>query len=167
MPLTYKITSNNYVKTDITQDALQKTLIVIDLVVVIGLVLFIIKYKLRGLIACIAYIGFMAMDLLIIRYTNTQISIESLVAAIIILAINYTLTFRVLKIQEQDKEKRKLLYNSEAKSWIIKLLPVFIISIIFVFIKWAKIATFGMFMFWGILLSVIYTYLLTRDMIDK
>lgn len=160
MPLTYKVSANNYIKTDITQNSIQKVIIVIGIIILIGLVIYIIKYKLKGLIAAIAYIGFIALYLLIIRYTNVEVTMESITASVIIFIINYILTYSLLNKKEDKINVDKL------KSWIMRLLPIFVISIVFVFIKWTKITTFGMNMFWGILLSIIYSYLLTRDMLD-
>ena len=67
--------------------------------------------------------------------------------------------YRLLKAESTSSD--------EIKSWIIKLIPIFIISVIFVFIRWNAISTFGMFMFWGIVLSIVYNALLTRDMIKE
>lgn len=166
MPLTYKTVDNKYVKTDITSSILVKCVIGITIVAAIGLILLVVKYKLRGLIAAIAYIGFVAIDLIIVRYTNVAISIETLVAGVVILVINYLLTIRLLKINEKDKELKQKAYKNELITWIKNLVPISIITIIFVFTNVEKTAVFGMFMFWGIFISIIYNYLLTRDMLD-
>lgn len=166
MPLTYKISQNSYINTDISQDMVQKVIYVIAILVIIAVLFLIVKYRLRGLIAGLAYIGFIALDLLLIRYTNVSISLESLVAAIIILMINYIITMQLLKINEKDSEQRKTGLAEQFKSMILRLVPIFIISIIFAFVSWTKIYTFGMFMFWGVLLSVIYNYIVTKNMLD-
>ncbi len=166
MPLTYKISQNSYINTDISQDMVQKVIYVIAILVIIAVLFLIVKYRLRGLIAGLAYIGFIALDLLLIRYTNVSISLESLVAAIIILMINYIITMQLLKINEKDSEQRKTEQAEQFKSMILRLVPIFIISIIFAFVSWTKIYTFGMFMFWGVLLSVIYNYIVTKNMLD-
>lgn len=167
MPLTYKVSQNNYINTDISEVIIQKVIYVVAIIAIIALVVLVIKYRLRGLIAGIAYVGFIAIDLLLIRYTNVSITIESIVAAVIVLAINYIVTYRLVKINEADVELKKIAYSNELKSTIMKVLPIFIIAIIFVFVKWTKISTFGMFMFWGVLLCIIYNYLLTKDMLEK
>ena len=76
------------------------------------------------------------------------------------------LTYRLLKTHEADVELKKIVYSREFKSTITKLIPIFIIAVVFAFIKWTKIATFGMFMFWGVFLIIIYNYFITRDMLD-
>lgn len=166
MPLTYKVAENNYVNTDITSNMLKKAMYVVIAIVIVALVVLIIKYKSVGLLASISYIGFVGLELLLIRYTNVTISLESIVAGIILLAVNYLITYRLIKVHETDSELKKKVYSNEFKSIIIKSIPIFIIAIIFVFMKWTKIATFGMFMFWGLFLSIIYNYIVTKDMLD-
>ena len=166
MPLTYKISANNYINTDISQDMIQKVIYVVVIIVVISLILLILKHKSRGFISAVAYIGFVALYLLLVRYTNVAITIESIVAGIIMLAINYILICRLAKINEKDEELKDNAYLNEFKSAILKLMPIFIIAVVFAFIEWTKISTFGMVMFWGILLSVVYNYIITREMLD-
>ena len=144
MPLTYKISANNYINTDISQDMIQKVIYVVVIIVVISLILLILKHKSRGFISAVAYIGFVALYLLLVRYTNVAITIESIVAGIIMLAINYILICRLAKINEKDEELKDNAYLNEFKSAILKLMPIFIIAVVFAFIEWTKISTFGM-----------------------
>ena len=166
MPLTYKVSENNYVNTDITSNDLQKAIYVVIAIVAVALILLIVKYKAKGIIAAISYIGFVGLELLLVRYTNVAISLESIVAGIITLAINYMITYRLLKTHETDAELKAKAYANEFKSIIIKSIPIFIIAVVFVFIQWTKVSTFGMTLFWGLILSIIYNYVVTRDMID-
>ena len=166
MPLTYKVSENNYINTDISQDIIKKAMYVIAVIILIAIAIIIVKYKMMGLIAGIAYIGYVGLELLLVRYTNVEISLGSIVAGIIVLVINYMIVYRLLNVHETDKDLKKQVYAKEFKSIIIKTLPLFIISIIFVIIKWTNISTFGMFMFWGLLLSIIYNYIITKDMLD-
>lgn len=159
MPLTYEIKQNSYIQTDITQDKLNKAYIVIGVVFVIALIYMIIKYKTKGITAAIANIGFLALDLLLIRYTNVAISLESIVIGTVVLAINYLFVYEMLKMEENTKIQNLF------KSQILKVVPIVLIAIIFAFSKVTKLSTAGMFLFWGITLSFIYNYTLTRDMI--
>ena len=166
MPLTYKVSENNYVNTDITSNDLLEEFGIFIVILAVALILLIVKYKAKGIIAAIAYIGFVGLELLLIRYTNVVISLESIVAGIITLAINYMITYRLLKTHETDAELKAKVYANEFKSIIIKSIPIFIIAVVFVFIQWTKVSTFGMTMFWGLILSIIYNYVVTRNMID-
>ena len=159
MPLTYEIKQNSYIQTDITQDKLNKAYIVIGVIFTVALIYMIIKYKTKGIIAAIANIGFLALDLLLIRYTNVAISLESIVIGTVVLAINYLFVYELLKMEKNTK------IQDLFKSQLLKVVPIVLIAIIFAFTKITKLSTAGMFLFWGITLSFIYNYTLTRDMI--
>ena len=45
-------------------------------------------------------------------------------------------------------------------------IPALAISIIFCFVNWAVLVTFGMTMFWGIILILVYNWLITRHIIN-
>ena len=77
------------------------------------------------------------------------------------------ITYTLLKINETDVELKNKAYKGAFKSTIMKTIPIFIISIVFVFIRWTKISTFGMTMFWGLFLSIIYNYVVTKNMLEK
>ena len=166
MPLTYKISQNNYINTDITNDMVKKVVYAIIAVLAVAMLLLVLKYKTRGLISAIAYVGFIGLYMLLVRYTNVTVSIESLVAGSVVLVVNYIITYKLLNIHESDAELKSRVYKEELKSTIIKLMPLIIISVVFPFVKWTKISTFGMFMFWGIILSVVYNFTVTKDMLD-
>jgi len=55
------------------------------------------------------------------------------------------------------------------KSAIIKfsftIVPIYIISIVFTFISYLPIYSFGMVMFWGITLILIYNMIFTRSLL--
>jgi len=166
MPLTYEISQNNYIKSDLSKNIKRNVMIIVSVISIIVIILFILKYKTRGIIAAIAYVGLIAVSLLVVRYTNVGITLESIVAGIIILVINYLVISDLLKIQENDEELKKKLLVQNLKQTIIKLIPIFIISLVFSFTTWLKISTFGMFTFWGLALCLIYNYTLTKNMLD-
>lgn len=165
-PLTYKVTQNQYVKTDIT-DANLKNIIYASVVIwAILLIVMCIKFKAKGILGAICNIGFIALYLLVIRYTNVAISLESMVGIGVIAILNYWISLELLKINEPDEELKKKEISNEYKSFISKVIPALLISIVFCFITWEKIATFGMVMFWGIVLILIYNIIVTKKIID-
>lgn len=166
LPITYTIDENKYVETDISNQMIKNVIYVLIGITILAMVFLIIKYKIKGLIAAIAYVGFIGLYLLIVRYTNVLTDIESIVSVCIILIINYLLTIKLLGINNNNDEAKKKLYAEELKRTIIKLIPLFITSIIFAFASWSKIAIFGMFIFWGATLAIIYNNTIMRDMID-
>ena len=72
----------------------------------------------------------------------------------------------LVKINEPDIELKKKVLAKEYKSFISKIFPILIISVVFSFMKWETLATFGMIAFWGITLGIIYNATITKKMID-
>ena len=163
LPFEYTVVENIYTQTDIELSLCIK---IICLITIISLIILIIKFKIRGVIASIEYIGYVASLLLLVRYTNVIITIESFVAGIILLIINYILTYNLLKIKQADIELKSKEINEKIRQMIISIIPILIISIIFVFVKWSKISSFGMLLFWGLMLNIIYNYIITRKILD-
>lgn len=133
-PIKYEVKENHFVYSDITNEMLGIFSIIVSVIVLIALAILIIKYKIRGLIASILYIGLIALYLLILRYTNVEISIEGIAGILIILIIHYIITLRIVK-------EKKIIQED--------LVPIAIASIAFCFIGWSQIASLGMVMFWG------------------
>ena len=49
----------------------------------------------------------------------------------------------------------------------LKVIPIAILSVVFCFIKWIPASSFGMVMFWGIALIIIYNLLITKNLLKK
>jgi len=162
LPLIYKVTQNQYMETDISDTIIRNILIVTGAIVAILLVFMIIKNKLRGILGAFCYIGFIALYLLLIRYTNVVISIAGALAIVIIGIINYILNLKLLSIDKDDNN----LYKQEYVKFIAKMIPLLIISIVFIFIKWVPLSSFGMLLFWGIILMMLYNILVTKNVIN-
>ncbi|MCI9063595.1 MAG: hypothetical protein HFJ17_03215 [Clostridia bacterium] len=162
LPLTYKTTENQYVNTDISKTVVRNTSIVAGVVIAILLIFMVIKNKLKGLLAAISYIGFVALYLLLIRYTNVAISLSGAIGIGIVLIMNYVLNMRLLSIDSQDNK----LYKKQYIRSITKMIPMLIISIVFIFMKWIPLSSFGMLLFWGMVLMMVYNILVTKKLVD-
>lgn len=158
LPIKYEVNRNTYVYSEITEEIKIAFVIGIAVLVIIALIALIIKYKVPAILASISYIGFIALYLLVLRYANVVISLEGVVGILIMLIINY------LSIQ-------KLLAKSSIMETIkemgIQLIPVIAVIIAFSFIGWTNISSFGMTMFWGLLLTIIYHVTVTKVLIEK
>ena len=166
LPLTYKITENQYVKQNVTSENLKNIIYASIVILTILVVIMIARFKIKGFLGAASFIGFIALYLLLIRYTNVAISTESIVAIVVMSLIAYLETTNLLKINEPDQELKNKEYTNEYKSFISKIIPAGIISVVFSFMAWETIATFGMVAFWGIVLVLIYLFLITKNIID-
>ena len=161
MPLKYKVTENQYIESEIKTSTIRNILIVIGAIFVVLLVLMAIKYKKRGILAALCYIAFTSIYLILLRIFNVTIAMEGFVGGVIILALNYLINLKLIKIEHNNKE-----YYNEFLDIIMKLIPIFVLSIIFVFIPITALSSIGMVMFWGIILILTYNVAITKHIID-
>ena len=167
LPVKYDLKKNQYILPKLTTQDLIKVEIAIAIIAVVGIIILIVKHNLNGLLAGIAYVGLSAVYMLVVRYTNVTISIESIAGIIIVLILNYIFTTMFLnKIEELNKEKAenvmKKATGATYKKFYLRIIPICIMAIAFSFIKWVTISSFGMITFWGIVIIAIYNAIITR-----
>lgn len=163
-PVIYDVQTNRYIYDDINLDTVLYVALAIIAIILITLVVITIRYRLKGLLSSFSIIGFIAVLLLLLRYTNILITIETIGAIIISIIINIVLNISILnKIQKIGSVKEAV--NNTYKEIFIKLIPVMIISIVFCFSGWTNLNNFGMTMFWGFILIPIYNYVVTRTLL--
>lgn len=170
LPIKYSIDKNEYILSDITKQDIQYVVIALLVIAFIAMVILVIKFKTNGLIAAISYVGLAALYLILVRYTNSIISIESLFAMLIILILNYIFTFILLNNVRSMKCKNKENIINKAtietyKKFFMRVIPICIMVIVFCFIKWVPISSFGMVGFWGLALIAVYNALVTRNLL--
>ena len=167
LPVKYDMEKNQYILSNITNKELSYVAIAIAVVVVIGLIVLIVKYKVNGLLAGISYIGLTALYGILLRYTNVTISIESIFAIAMILLLNYIFTNMILKnIKEISKEtSEKIVSKSTASAYVKffnRIVPICVMVIAFCFAKWVPMSSFGMTAFWGLVIIAVYNAIVTR-----
>lgn len=165
LPLKYDLTKNQYILSDITEQNLICIAIVIAVIAVIGIIYLIAKYKTIGLLTGISYIGLAAVYLLLLRYANVIISIESIFAIISILILNYIFISMLLKNIVKEKNINKSTLNTYI-TFFSRIIPICIVVIVFCFIKWIPISSFGMTSFWGLVLIAVYNATVTRELLN-
>ena len=168
IPVEYEITRNNYIMSDITQNTIIVAIALISVAIIAILIYFIFKYHKNGILVAISSIGYIALLLIAIRYTNVVITIEGMAGIVIAIILNFVLTNYILKNLENTKgEKAELAgkFNKGFLKGLIVLVPNIIIAVALCFMGWVSIASLGMVMFWGIIITVIYNILITKSLI--
>lgn len=167
LPVKYDMKKNQYILSSITEQDLTYVAVTIAIIAIIAIIVLIIKYKTNGIVAGIAYTGLAALYLLLIRYTNVVISIDSIFAITMMLAFNYI--FTIILLSNIKKMKAENVENAVQKSvtetykkFFSRIIPVCILAIVFCFIKWTPINSFGMITFWGIVIIAIYNATITN-----
>ena len=170
LPISYKVNKNEYVLSNITKTDLLVVEVTIAVVFVIGLICLIKIYKKLGVYASIAFVGFAALYMLTIRYTNVMISIESILGIFITLLFDYIFTGMLLNnIKEAQKAKEeKVISKSLLKTYskfFVEIIPFIFMAILFTFMKWIPLSSFGMVEFWGISIIAIYNAIITNTLL--
>lgn len=163
-PIDYEVDVNRYVESDIEQQQLIYFIAGVAVILVIIFIIATIKYKGKGLLASISFIGFIALTSLLLRYTNVIISIEGIGAILLTIIINLKLNQMILsktKTMDVVSEATKASY----KELFTSIIPIMIITIVFCFSGWTSLSSFGMIMFWGLVLIAVYNIVVTRTLL--
>ena len=160
LPISYEQTSSEYVEESITNQEQQYILYALIAIVVLNLIYLIIKYKLNGVYSVIAYIGAIAMFLMIIRYTGTVITLNSLVSALVLIVLTSYINIIVLNEIKESKSRDEIIKS--IKNGYLKIFDVvliaLVISVVFTFAGIQAINSIGMMLFYGII-SVIISHM--------
>lgn len=170
LPIQYDLNDNKYVQSDITTDMIKYAVIVVLAIVILGIIVWLFRFKLNGLLAGFSYIGLIAGLLLIIRYTNVMISLQGLLGIAVILVLNYVFINKFLSKINKDKNKitKEMVTIAQKETYIeffIKIIPICIVTVIFALVQWIPISSFGMIMFWGLVLIAVYNYFITGSLL--
>ena len=163
-PIDYEVDVNRYVESDIEQQQLIYFIAGVAVILVIIFIIATIKYKGKGLRASISFIGFIALTSLLLRYTNVIISIEGIGAILLTIIINLKLNQMILsktKTMDVVSEATKASY----KELFTSIIPIMIITIVFCFSGWTSLSSFGMIMFWGLVLIAVYNIVVTKTLL--
>lgn len=170
LPIQYDIDSNEYILSDITDTKIELVAVVIGVIILLSLIIMIARYKLNGFLSAISMIGLISSYLLIIRYTNVLVSIQGIVGILITIFLNYIFINKILLNIKNSADSKKIENVKQGIKdayieFFKKLIPICISIIVFCFISWSTISSFGMIMFWGISLMAIFNYLVTATML--
>ena len=161
LPISYTLENDNFIKSDITADTKNIAICAFEIVTAVLAVYMIIKYGKKGILAAIIHIGYIALLLLGLRYTNVIITISGLTAFVMITLVNYAFLFTLLKKMKEAKGSSEV-FGITLKDLIIKIIPIIIVSVLFTVMSNAQVASFGMILFWGILIMLVYNLVFTR-----
>lgn len=157
MPVKYDLAENQYILTDITESQVEIAIYIILAIIVIAAIVLIVKFKVLGALGVISYIGFISLFMLVVRYANVVLSIEGLFGMMIAAILNYIFLYQFIKKVGEIK--------NVYKSFWTQMIPIIIMVIAFCFSSWTSISSFGMVMFWGIVLIAIYNSIVTNSLL--
>lgn len=165
MPIQYKLESNTYLSSSINEQVCKIAMYTLIAIIVIALIYVCIKYKTNGIFLSISYIGYIALVLLVLRYTNVMIAFETIVASLILLIVNYMFIKSILGKQQKEGNVTEAIKQTYMR-YVSILLPILIVAVVFTFINWTAISSIGMVMFWGLIIMFIYNYIITKCLLS-
>lgn len=160
LPITYSVNYTNDIHSNISKIGIISVFAVILIIMLVYLVL---KYKLKGILAELDILGFGSLLLLVLRYTNVEISIASIVSIAVILILQF---IYLAKLLSNGKINSKM-FNEETVKITKMLIPAFIMSVVIAFANILEISGFGMIIFWGIILFEIFNNIITRAILTN
>lgn len=164
MPVSYKISENQYMASEITNKNIALFVCLCIVLAIAVMIYLIIKYKENGILSSIAAIGYVAILLLAIRVFNVVLTVEGMVAVVVSTTLFFIVLFRLLdKISKMEDKKEA--YKRAITQMALVLIPACVISIVFTFNSWQPIFSFGMVMFWGIVINLLYNLIITKALL--
>lgn len=155
LPITY--TEADYIEaSSITAEQIKIAMYIALGIIILMVIIFIIKLKTKGLLASILQIGYIALLLLTLRYTNVKITIEGICGILISAILNYIYIYMAFKNINLNFIKETTL------KFALKLIPIYIIAVIFSFNSIANIYSLGMTLVWGVIIMYLYNLSLTQ-----
>lgn len=160
LPITYSVNYTNDIHSNISEIGIISVFAVILIIMLVYLVL---KYKIKGILAELDILGFGALLLLVLRYTNVQISIASIVSIVVMLILQFIYLIKLLN----NKKVNSKIFTDETIEFTKMLIPAFIMSVVIAFANILEISGFGMVIFWGIILFEIFNNIITRAILTN
>ena len=162
-PVTYTIEQNEFVVTNINKTIIPTVAII---ALAVEVIILIVIFKLKGIIAAILQIGYVSLLLLILKYTNVYITIEGIFALVFIGILNMAFIYRTLTTIKSGDTAQKAI-NETLVKFINISIPLLIVAIVFCFVNFLEINSFGMVIFWGYVVSLLYNIVFTKGILNN
>ena len=160
LPIDYDF-SEEHVETKMTQNMIFIGIAIPAIILVVACIVLIVKFKAKGFIATFLQIGYIALLLLVIRYTNVVITIEGILGIIISAILNYILVYAMLS---NLKKKGQIEWKLIGK-FALRTIIVYILAVVLAFNSLTRINSFGMALVWGSFCLYIYNLAITRNVL--
>ena len=160
LPIEYE-TLEETVEPQVTQNMLFIGILVPSLILLVACIVLIVKFRAKGFISTFLQIGYIALLLLVLRYTNVVITVEGIVGIVISVILNYILVYAMLN---NLKNKEQIEWSAIGK-FALRTVWVYILAVIFAFNSLTKISSLGMCLVWGSFCLYIYNLAITRNVL--
>lgn len=160
LPIVYENTEET-VQPQINKNMLFIGILVPIVFLLIACIVLIVKFKSKGFISTFLQIGYIALLLLAVRYTNVVITIEGIVGIIISVILNYILVYAMLN---NLKKEEQIEWEFIGK-FALRTTPIYILAIILAFNPLTRINSLGMTLVWGSMVLYVYNLTITKNVL--
>ena len=157
----YELSSDNYIQSQITNDVVTICMIVFAALVVLISIVFVVKFKLNGLLGAILNVGYIALLVLVSRYADIVITLNSSLAFVAGTVLNTVFIYMFLN-QIKNNVTAKEAFTETFKKVYLAMVPICIIAIIFTCLGNVIVGSIGTVLFWGILIQMLYGFAVIR-----
>ena len=152
---------------DTRESIVDESLLNIVLYIFIGLniisfVYFIVKFKKAGFIATILQLGYIAVLLLAVRFLSITVTIEGVIGIVISIILNYIFTYMAFNATFVKEKTMKEAIKGIFGSFTLRMIPVYIIAIVFTFTGLLYTSSLGMTLVWGAIILYLYNIIFTN-----
>ena len=158
LPIVYEY-SEETIEPEIKTD----TVLIVKILVptVLLLLICVIKFGVKGFISVLLQIGYIALLLLTVRYTNVIITIEGILGIIASGILNYIFVCAILN----DLKKKGQMEWKIVGKFAIRTIPVYVIAVILSFNTLTRVNSLGMTLVWGSIVLYVYNLAITRNVL--
>lgn len=160
LPIKYANGENQFVSAVVDNDMVKKIIVIAIIITAVIIAYMCIRFGKRGILAGIAFVGYIAIVMLLIRVTNVQLAIGSLIAIAVSVIMEAVLMNQLLKANG-NKEMTDTLINTT-----LTQIPLYVISIVLCFMTLVPMVSFGTALFWGVIVATIYNYLVGKNLLE-
>ena len=160
LPITYVVGNESVMSSILRQEVVQILAISVAILLIIAVAFMIVKYD-KGLFMGISWLGFISTFLLLLRFTNSMITMNSVISIIIVCIFDYIFLCDLLN------KKNTNTFNEKLKKYCIIGIPMYLIAIIFSFASTVTVSSFGIALFWGLVLMIAYNFVITKNLRDE
>lgn len=167
LPLTFDIDDNRNITGNVAENGLKIAICVSIVIFVLTVIYLAVKYGVNGLLTGLVEVAAFGLLLLIIRYTNTEISLNSVFGFGILALLNAFLCDKMLrKIKSDDSYEnvQKATLRVYLENFEIIVITL-IIAVVFTFMQTATAYSFGMTLFYGVISLVIANLVFLRTLL--
>ena len=160
LPIEYEYTEKT-VESQITKNMLVIGIAIPSVLLLIAFIVVTVKFKAKGFVASFLQIGYIALLLLTIRYTNVVFTLEGIIGIILSAILNYIFVYAMLN---NLKKKEQIEWQTIGK-FALRTIPVYVIAVVLAFNSLTRINSLGMTLVWGSFCLYIYNLLITRNVL--